>query len=246
MSATFVMLATTVCADGLPIKQSTNASSASLATGVNAGCFEPPYIFGGDGASAPEVLGQDPAEYACFSPRLSFPPVGSLSPELERADLVGPATCFGPPDPAGGYLGTESSGSPASSLSAASGGRRRSDRSSAARLRTRHNAEASARAAKAKPAAAGTERQTKSSRESHNQVEKQYRDRLNDQFQRLLATVALASQGDSDAMDDDNQRPLSKSAVLGLARRRLLVLEKENRQLSSEVERLTALLERIR
>ena len=103
MSATFVMLATTVCADGLPIKQSTNASSASLATGVNAGCFEPPYIFGGDGASAPEVLGQDPAEYACFSPRLSFPPVGSLSPELERADLVGPATCFGPPDPAGGY-----------------------------------------------------------------------------------------------------------------------------------------------
>ena len=97
-----------------------------------------------------------------------------------------------------------------------------------------------------KPAAAGTRRQTTSSRESHNQVEKQYRDRLNDQFQRLLATVALASQGDSDAMDNDNQRQLSKSAVLGLARRRLLVLEKENRQLSSEVERLTALLERIR
>ena len=240
------MLATTACADGLPIKQSTNASSASLAAGVNTGCFGPPYILGGDGASAPEVPGQDPAEYACFSQRLGFPPVGSLSPELERADLVGPATCFGPPDLAGGYLGTASSGSPASSSSAALGGRRRSDRSGATRLRTskRHNAEPPARAAKAKTEAAGTERQT-TSRESHNQVEKKYRDRLNDQFQRLLATVALASQGDPDAMDDDNQRPLSKSAVLGLARRRLLVLEKENRQLSSEVERLTALLERI-
>ena len=93
---------------------------------MNAGCFGPPYIFGGDGASAPEVLGQDPAEYACFSQRLGFPPVGSLSPELERADLVGPATCFGPPDLAAGYLGTTSSGSPASSSLAALGGRRRS------------------------------------------------------------------------------------------------------------------------
>ena len=126
-------------------------------------------------------------------------------------------------------MGTTSSGTPAGSSSAASVGQRRSDRSST-RLRTkRQNVNT---LAKAKPAVL-----------SHNQVEKKYRDRLNGQFQSLLA-AAQASQGDPDAMDDD-QRPLSKSAVLGLARRRLLVLEKENRQLTGEVERLTALLERI-
>jgi len=69
--------------------------------------------------------------------------------------------------------------------------------------------------------------------ESHNQVEKKYRDRLNDRLERLFATLGR-----------DCQRPLGKSAVLRLARRRLLVLEKENRQLSTEVKRLTALLER--
>jgi len=84
------------------------------------------------------------------------------------------------------------------------------------------------------------------SRETHSQVEKKYRDRLNDQFERLLATLAASSKSDPESMDDDNKRPLSKSAVLGLARRRLLGLEKENQKLATEVERLTAILEQIR
>ena len=82
------------------------------------------------------------------------------------------------------------------------------------------------------------------SRKSHNQVEKKYRDRLNEQFERLLAALAVSSQ-EGEGLDEDGLRPLSKSAVLGLARRRLLTLEKENRMLVGEVERLGSLLQRV-
>jgi len=204
-------------------------------------------MFNADAASLPDVLSQPSGDYACFSPHLDFPATGALSPGLVRAGLISAAACVGPPG--GGPRGlptTPPFGAPPSPASATSSSRRSSDKAAGlTRLRTSRKHGRDAAAAKPGKAKLAAEEKQSASRESHNQVEKKYRDRLNDQFERLLATLALSSKSDPDTMDDDSQRPLSKSAVLGLARRRLLVLEKENRQLGAEVERLTALLERI-
>ena len=76
-------------------------------------------------------------------------------------------------------------------------------------------------------------------------MEKKYRDRLNEQFEQLLAALAVVSSDQNgDGLDEDALRSPSKSAVLGLARRRLLMLERENRMLAAEVERLAGWLQR--
>jgi len=93
-------------------------------------------------------------------------------------------------------------------------------------------------------AKSATDKAQSPGRKSHNQVEKKYRDRLNDQFERLLTTLAVSA-AEGEGLDEEGLRPLSKSAVLGLARRRLMTLEKENRMLTTEVERLGALLQRV-
>jgi hypothetical protein len=63
-------------------------------------------------------------------------------------------------------------------------------------------------------------------RASHNAVEKQYRNRLNTQFERLLS-VLPDPQADDDNDDDGDDRPLSKAEVLDRARRRIKSLESE-------------------
>ena len=193
--------------------------------------FSSCYMFSDDGISPADTIGQPSASYTYFSPGLEFPPADSQSLELGRAVIVSPSACFAPPEDMPPSLATSS-------------GHRVSDKASLTRLRTsnKHVKDGSAKARKAKSTA--KEKQLVS-REAHSQVEKKYRDRLNDQFKRLLATLAASSKSDPESMDDDNKRPLSKSAVLGLARRRLLGLEKENRKLATEVERLTAILEQI-
>lgn len=73
----------------------------------------------------------------------------------------------------------------------------------------------------------------------HNQVEKKYRNRLNDSFARLLAAVELTASDNDEGVDgEDRLRTLSKGNVLGLASKRLLALEAQNQLLSSEVRRL--------
>ncbi len=82
-------------------------------------------------------------------------------------------------------------------------------------------------------------------RQNHNVVEKQYRNRLNAQFERLLAVLpanqssspeggALSSRSGGD-FDD---RRMSKAEVLELARRRIHTLETERKQLRAERQNL--------
>jgi len=193
--------------------------------------FSSCYMFSDDGISPADTISQPSANYTYVSPGLEFPPADSQSLELGRAVIVSPSACFAPLEDMPPSLATSSS-------------HRVSDKASSARLRTSNKRfkDGSAKARKVKSTA---EEKRLVSRKTHSQVEKKYRDRLNDQFERLLATLAASSKSDPESMDDDSQRPLSKSAVLGLARRRLMGLEKENRKLATEVERLTAILEQL-
>ncbi|KAH6983831.1 hypothetical protein EDB80DRAFT_517574, partial [Ilyonectria destructans] len=70
-------------------------------------------------------------------------------------------------------------------------------------------------------------------RHCHNQVEKQYRNRLNLQFENLLNALP-AVQSEDDHIDglgdghDNNSRCFSKGEVLGRAKRRIKSLERDN------------------
>lgn len=68
-------------------------------------------------------------------------------------------------------------------------------------------------------------------RVSHNLVERRYRDRLNHQFEQLLAALP-------DAAGDDGCRTPGKALVLDLARRRIKSIEAENESLRLKVEQL--------
>jgi hypothetical protein len=85
-------------------------------------------------------------------------------------------------------------------------------------------------------------------RQSHNLVEKQYRNRLNQQFESLLAVLPAERSrksisegktrergtGGAVSVADDDDRRLSKAEVLDLARQRILALEQECMKLRSE------------
>lgn len=88
-------------------------------------------------------------------------------------------------------------------------------------------------------------------RSSHNMVEKQYRNRLNAQFEELLATLPMASPGETSPEDEEgdgavrdrrlkmgDKRRFSKGEVLDMARQRILYLEEENRKIEREIEDL--------
>ncbi|KAK3380038.1 hypothetical protein B0T24DRAFT_613931 [Lasiosphaeria ovina] len=92
-------------------------------------------------------------------------------------------------------------------------------------------------------------------RKSHNFVEKQYRNRLNAQFEALLDALpdtvkssqispAAASGGDSDL--DLGERRLSKGEVLDLSRRYIGTLERERDALDRERHDLAANMDRLR
>ena len=69
---------------------------------------------------------------------------------------------------------------------------------------------------------------SKGSRTSHNQVEKQYRNRLNGQFETLLQTLP------KDLERDGADQRVSKAEVLVLARRHILQLETEKKVLEEK------------
>jgi len=84
-------------------------------------------------------------------------------------------------------------------------------------------------------------------RTPHHFTEKKYRDRLNDQFGRLLQALETSASREFADMGSEADggmagRFLSKSAVLEMARHRLRALEKENEGLAREVERLAEIL----
>src|SRR3569833_328176 len=77
--------------------------------------------------------------------------------------------------------------------------------------------------------------QRREARNTHNLIEKKYRDHLNREFELLLSTLVHMR---SDKASEDEVRTLSKAAVLKLARQTLARLESLNRMLNCEVERL--------
>jgi len=70
-------------------------------------------------------------------------------------------------------------------------------------------------------------------RRTHNLVEKQYRNRLNAQFERLLAVLParFESHKEQGERDDVPDKTISKAEVLGMATRRIRTLEQQNREL---------------
>lgn len=106
--------------------------------------------------------------------------------------------------------------SPASNASTATAGNKSKLRSASRTSKNTHH----------NPPATEEERKN---RESHNQVEKQYRNRLNAQFELLLGVLpselrASSEDGDSNEMSTGD-RKVSKAEVLEMAKRHILSLE---------------------
>lgn len=84
-------------------------------------------------------------------------------------------------------------------------------------------------------------------RAAHNQVEQQYRKRLNAQFERLLAVLPQPDY-DEEGMDEEGgegggcrmgmEKRISKAEVLDLARRRIKLLERERASLERQKDEL--------
>ncbi|KAI0971796.1 hypothetical protein F4678DRAFT_75367 [Xylaria arbuscula] len=129
---------------------------------------------------------------------------------------------------------------PESLTTSASGGGSSSSRSklrSASRTskNTHHN-----------PPATAEERK---SRETHNNVEKQYRNRLNAHFESLLSALPermQSSEGDEGGDLDAGDRRVSKAEVLEMARRHIKALERECAALEGERDELRDNMERLR
>lgn len=97
-----------------------------------------------------------------------------------------------------------------------------------------------------KPAASPEEERARS---SHNQVEKQYRNRLNHQFERLLAILPTPSD-DGEGVDGEDaarisDRRLSKVEVLDMARQHIQMLEKEASDLEQQRQELVTSIGRM-
>ncbi|KAI0435202.1 hypothetical protein F5Y09DRAFT_293999 [Xylaria sp. FL1042] len=87
------------------------------------------------------------------------------------------------------------------------------------------------------------------SRETHNNVEKQYRNRLNAHFESLLSALPERMQcgeGDEGGDLDSGDRRVSKAEVLEMARRHIKALERECAALEGERDELRDNMERLR
>lgn len=97
-----------------------------------------------------------------------------------------------------------------------------------------------------KPATSPEEERARS---SHNQVEKQYRNRLNHQFERLLAILPTpidesgGIEGEDAARNSD--RRLSKVEVLDMARQHIQMLEREASELEQQRQELVSSIGRM-
>ncbi|KAI0200471.1 hypothetical protein F4808DRAFT_161305 [Astrocystis sublimbata] len=96
------------------------------------------------------------------------------------------------------------------------------------------------------PPASAEERK---SRETHNNVEKQYRNRLNAHFESLLSALPermQSAEGDEGGDLDSGDRRVSKAEVLEMARRHIKALERECAALEGERDELRDNMERLR
>ncbi|KAI1154944.1 hypothetical protein F4825DRAFT_470882 [Nemania diffusa] len=87
------------------------------------------------------------------------------------------------------------------------------------------------------------------SRETHNNVEKQYRNRLNAHFESLLSALPermQSGEGDEGGDLDAGDRRVSKAEVLEMARRHIKALERECAVLEGERDELRDNMERLR
>ncbi|GAW22391.1 hypothetical protein ANO14919_119280 [Xylariales sp. No.14919] len=87
------------------------------------------------------------------------------------------------------------------------------------------------------------------SRETHNNVEKQYRNRLNAHFESLLSALPermQSGEGEEGGDLDAGDRRVSKAEVLEMARRHIKALERECSALEGERDELRDNMERLR
>ncbi|KAH6667917.1 hypothetical protein B0J14DRAFT_174581 [Halenospora varia] len=87
------------------------------------------------------------------------------------------------------------------------------------------------------------------SRTSHNLVEKQYRNRLNDQFNTLLSAIpadVVGTEINGYGRGDGPERRVSKAEVLLLAKRHIETLEKTKAGLEIEKEQLKGSVQRLK
>ncbi|KAI1369149.1 hypothetical protein F5Y08DRAFT_182938 [Xylaria arbuscula] len=87
------------------------------------------------------------------------------------------------------------------------------------------------------------------SRETHNNVEKQYRNRLNAHFESLLSALPermQSGEGEDGGDIDAGDRRVSKAEVLEMARRHIKALERECALLEGERDELRDNMERLR
>ncbi|KAI0104145.1 hypothetical protein GGR51DRAFT_233413 [Nemania sp. FL0031] len=87
------------------------------------------------------------------------------------------------------------------------------------------------------------------SRETHNNVEKQYRNRLNAHFESLLSALPermQSGEGEEGGDLDAGDRRVSKAEVLEMARRHIKALERECAVLEGERDELRDNMERLR
>ncbi|KAI1847790.1 hypothetical protein JX266_006285 [Neoarthrinium moseri] len=82
-------------------------------------------------------------------------------------------------------------------------------------------------------------------RASHNQVEKQYRNRLNAHFEALLNTLPEYMRG-GDIEDEEGDRKISKAEVLEMARRHITSLERDYAAIENERDELKDTVERLK
>ncbi|KAF4435285.1 Allergen Fus c 3 [Fusarium acutatum] len=75
-------------------------------------------------------------------------------------------------------------------------------------------------------------------RECHNNIEKQYRTRLKQKFERLLAVLQASNTKDESGGEGESEAPdcgYSRGEVLDFARQRILTLEEDNRHLADQL-----------
>ncbi|KAJ9149645.1 hypothetical protein NKR19_g5570 [Coniochaeta hoffmannii] len=160
----------------------------------------------------------------------ALPP--AISPSISPSTLFDDDTkAAGPWSPAR----TESIGSQASSPVSSGGD---SEGSSSARaIKMRGARRDRVRKQQPPPALPGTQQKA---RDSHNLVEKKYRNRLNQEFELLLTTLTRrgSESGSDGGSGIDEGRAFTKTAVLKLARQTLLDLEERNRVLRTEIKTL--------
>jgi len=169
------------------------------------------------------------------APTAESPYVYGTSYEMTDVDLVTPESSLA------FSLDSEKHKKTRTRSSSSESGASRKSSTSASKLRTASNKPKKASKKKNEasnvPPASG---QVLQARANHNLVERQYRNRLNKQFEQLL-DILPASRGEDDAESTysaDDSRRFSKAEVLVQARRRIQFLERERDLMMTERNRL--------